>query len=210
MSIQVNNSDNQLNIITNGVLDVYNFDTIKSVSRAVDASGNNYISLNFIANDKNNSVRIPLIKVVDPVTWTNDTAGAIAAVEDIRKWMNELVQVAITSPLGQQAASDSVSTVLAAEQANVKVNAFAERYTASDDNAASAAGATVLSISFASVGTADARISYDGGTTYVLLKPGETLNLDAGGVMNYYDGSTLTWDTTTNAGSSLLIAINYI
>ena len=54
MSIQVNNTDNQLNIIVNGVLDVYNVKTIKSVSRAVDASGNNYISINFIANDKNN------------------------------------------------------------------------------------------------------------------------------------------------------------
>lgn len=210
MSIQVNNTDNQLNIITNGVLDVYNLETIKSVSRAVDASGNNYISLNFIANDKNNSVRIPLVQVIDPVSWTNDTAGAIQAVEDIRSWMNEIVQVAITSPLGQQASGDSVSTVLAAEQANVKISPFIKRYTAADDNAASAASATILSISFASVGTADARISYDGGTSYEVLKSGETLNLDAGGVMNYYDGSKLAWDTTTNAGSSLLVAINYI
>jgi hypothetical protein len=102
MSVQVNNTDNQLNIITNGVLDVYNVKTIKSVSRAVDASGNHYIALNFIANDKNNSVRIPLNLVTSPVGWTNDTAGAIAAVEDIRDWLSEVIDVDI------DAANDSI------------------------------------------------------------------------------------------------------
>jgi len=102
MSIQVNNTDNQLNIINNGVLDVYNVKTIKSVSRAVDASGNHYIALNFIANDKNNSVRIPLNLVTSPVGWTNDTPGAIAAVEDIRDWLAEIVEVDI------DAANDSI------------------------------------------------------------------------------------------------------
>jgi hypothetical protein len=96
MSIQVNNTDNQLNIIVNGVLDVYNVRTIKSVSRAIDASGNHYISLNFIANDKNNSVRIPLSEVTSPVGWTNDTAGAVAAVEDIRDWLSEVIEVDIS------------------------------------------------------------------------------------------------------------------
>lgn len=96
MSIQVNNTDNQLNIIVNGVLDVYNVKTIKSVSRAVDANGNNYISINFIANDKNNSVRIPLSEVTSPVGWTNDTTGAIAAVEDIRDWLSETIDVEIS------------------------------------------------------------------------------------------------------------------
>jgi hypothetical protein len=96
MSIQVNNTDNQLNIIVNGVLDVYNVKTIKSVSRAIDANGNHYISINFIANDKNNSVRIPLSEVTSPVGWTNDTAGAIAAVEDLRDWLAEIVEVEIS------------------------------------------------------------------------------------------------------------------
>jgi hypothetical protein len=96
MSIQVNNTDNQLNIIVNGVLDVYNVKTIKSVSRAIDANGNHYISINFIANDKNNSVRIPLSEVTSPVGWTNDTTGAIAAVEDIRDWLSEIIEVQIS------------------------------------------------------------------------------------------------------------------
>jgi hypothetical protein len=207
MSIQVNNLDSQLNVIINGVLDVYNFSNIKSVGRSVDASGNHYVSINFIANDKNNSLRIPLSQLIDPVSWTNDTAGAQLAVETIRSWMIFSVVATIKSPLSQQDSADSVSTVLSNQQANVMINVGFDRYTNADGDTS---GVSVLSISFASVGTADARISYDGGTSYQVLKPGETLNLDAGGVMNFYNGNKFFWDTTTNAGSSLLIAINYI
>jgi hypothetical protein len=96
MSIIVNNTDNQLNININGVLDVYNVKTIKSVSRGVDASGNYYIAINFIANDKNNSLRINLSEVSSPVTWTNDVTGANAAIADIRNWLSEIVEVQIS------------------------------------------------------------------------------------------------------------------
>jgi hypothetical protein len=51
-------------------------------------------------------------------------------------------------------------------------------------------------MSFASVGTADATV--DG----VILKPGETINIDAGGIDNVLGG--LSYDTT-NVGSELLI-----
>lgn len=96
MSVQVNNTDNQLSIITNGVLDVYAVKTIKSVSRGVDASGNSYIIINFIANDKNNSLRINLSEVTSPVTWTNDAVGAATAVSDIRGWLSEVIEVEIS------------------------------------------------------------------------------------------------------------------
>jgi hypothetical protein len=207
MSIKLGNQDNQLNIETNGVLDVYNFDVIKSVSRAVDASGDNYISINFIANDKNNSLRIPLKEVVTPPTWTNDTAGAIQAVGDIRLWMDDVVSAIITSPLGQQASADGVSTTLSAEQANVMINVGLDRYTGTNGDTS---GVAVLSISFASVGTANALVSVDGGMIYKTLAPGETLNLDAGGIMNFYNGNNFHWDTTTNVGSSLIVALNYL
>ena len=96
MSIIVNNTDNQLNININGVLDVYNVKTIKSVSRGVDASGNYYIAINFIANDKNNSLRINLSEVSSPVGWTNDVTGANAAIADIRDWLSETIDVVIS------------------------------------------------------------------------------------------------------------------
>jgi hypothetical protein len=143
----------------------------------------------------------------------NNVRAQITGQEELLVKVNSygpgVADVNIASPLGQQPPADSVSTVLSTEQANVLINTVAKRFTGADDNAGSF-GNTIFSISFASVGTADARISFDGGTNYVLLKPEETLNLDAGGVMNYYEGAKLTWDTTTNAGSSLLIAINYI
>lgn len=96
MSIIVNNTDNQLNINNNGVLDVYAVRSIKSVSRAVDAFGNYYIAINFIANDKNNSLRIYLSEVSSPVTWTNDLTGANAALADIRDWLAEIIEVQIS------------------------------------------------------------------------------------------------------------------
>jgi len=96
MSIIVNNTDNQLNINNNGVLDVYAVRSIKSVSKGVDASGNYYIAINFIANDKNNSLRIYLKDVSSPVTWTNDLAGANAALADIRDWLAEIIEVEIS------------------------------------------------------------------------------------------------------------------
>jgi hypothetical protein len=96
MSIIVNNTDNQLNINNNGVLDVYAVRSIKSVSRGVDASGNYYIAINFIANDKNNSLRIYLSEVSSPVTWTNDLTGVNAALADIRDWLSEIIEVQIS------------------------------------------------------------------------------------------------------------------
>ena len=96
MSVQVNNTDNQLSIITNGVLDVYAVKTIKSVGRGVDVSGNVYIVIYFISNDSNNPLRINLSEVTSPVTWTNDAAGAATAVSDIRVWLSEVIEVEIS------------------------------------------------------------------------------------------------------------------
>jgi hypothetical protein len=93
------------------------------------------------------------------------------------------------------------------EIANAPINVSLNRYTSTNGDTS---GISVLSISFASVGTTNARVSVDGGMIYQNLAPGETLNLDAGGIMNFYNGNNFFWDTSTNAGSSLLIAYNYI
>lgn len=53
------------------------------------------------------------------------------------------------------------------------------------------------SMSFASVGTGNAIV---GG---IILKPGETLNFDAGAINNTL--AAVTYDTTTNAGAELII-----
>lgn len=128
--------------------------------------------------------------------------------QGLQSIISSALSVRIVSPLGQQASVASVSTVLSTEQANVLISPQFRKYTNTDGDLSGFP--IVLSVSFASVGTANARISTDGGLNYTDLAPGETLNLDAGGVMNYYDGSNFYFDTTTNVGSSLIVAHNYI
>lgn len=57
------------------------------------------------------------------------------------------------------------------------------------------------SMSFASVGTGNAIVGTGAGT--IILKPGETLNFDAGAINNTL--GAVTYDTTTNAGAELII-----
>jgi hypothetical protein len=215
MSIQVNNTDNQLNIITNGVLDVYSVKTIKSVSRAVDASGNHYIALNFIANDKNNSVRIPLSLVDSPVSWTNDTAGAIVAVEDIRDWLSEVVSVSLNineatdsilvygfDGVDNQPIAVDANGVLAIQDGGNSITVDGGTGIQRTPNFLRPSGTSgtialgTFSMSFASVGTANATV---GGIT---LKPGETLNFDAGAINNTLGAVAY---STTTAGAELII-----
>lgn len=58
-----------------------------------------------------------------------------------------------------------------------------------------------FSMSFASVGTGNAIVGTGAGT--IILKPGETLNFDAGAINNTL--AAVTYDTTTNAGAELII-----
>ena len=204
MSIIVNNTDNQLNISINGVLDVYNVKTIKSVSRGVDASGNYYIAINFIANDKNNSLRINLSEVSSPVTWTNDVTGANAAIADIRNWLSEIVEVQISE------ANDSILVYGWDGTTNRKIKTDANGELQVDvlslpnpgysrtpgiirpigaGNVNSVA-ATFYSVSVANVGSADGDVL--GGTNNI--KPGEVLNFSADAVNNYF--TSFAYDAT--------------
>lgn len=270
MSIIVNNTDGQLNININGVLDVYAVKSIKSVSRAVDATGNHYIAINFIANDKNNSLRIPLSEVSSPAGWTNNTAGAIQAVEDLRDWLGEVINVNLdanddqvgiygyTNPADPNTytgvkvdasgvlaiqdnggsitvdandldirnltfatdkvdASGSSVTVSGTVTANAGTGNFTVvQPTASNLNATVVGGTGVsrtpnflrptgvsgtvaagtYSMSFASVGTANATVGP------ITLKPGETLNFDAGAINNTLGAVNY---STTTAGAELII-----
>jgi hypothetical protein len=222
MSIIVNNTDGQLNINSNGILDVYAVRSIKSVSKGIDASGNYYIAINFIANDKNNSLRIYLKDVSDPITWTNDLTGANAALADIRDWLGEIIEVSIDQSkdsiqiyasdggnnvpvlVGQQACSDSLAVTLCTQQAGVQITPNIKI----SENEIATITDPVYSISFANIGTADALVSFDSGLNTVPLSPGVTVNMDAGGLGNFYDSATFGWDTQSNLGSKLVITYN--
>lgn len=214
MSIIVNNTDNQLNININGVLDVYNVKTIKSVSRGVDASGNYYIAINFIANDKNNSLRINLSEVSSPVTWTNDVTGANAAIADIRNWLSEIVEVQISE------ANDSILVYgwdgttnrkiktdangelqvdilsLPNEGQQTMANSISVALASNQTGAARTAGilrptaagnVNSVAATFYSVSVANVG-SADGSVLGVAsnIKPGEVLNFSADAVNNYF------------------------
>ena len=221
MSIIVNNTDGQLNIDNNGVLDVYSVRSIKSVSRGVDASGNYYIAINFIANDKNNSLRIYLKDVSSPVAWTNDLTGANAALADIRDWLSEIIDVQITEAndsiqiyasdgtnnvpvlVGQQACSDSLAVTLCDDQAGVEIIPNIKVLSGDIGFLPDA----VYSISFANVGTVPISLSFDGGITTETIPVGVTINMDAGGLGNQYPPNTFAWDTDF-VGASLIITYN--
>jgi hypothetical protein len=109
--------------------------------------------------------------------------------------INELqgtLDVEIVAPLGQQIMDDSVSVVIASDQAGVERTPNFLRPSGIFGNTP----VGIFSVSFASVGTANATV---GG---MILKPGETLNLDAGAINNTL--GVIAYDTTT-AGAELII-----
>jgi hypothetical protein len=88
--------------------------------------------------------------------------------------------------------ADSVSVVVASDQAGVERTPNFLRPSGIFGNTP----VDIFSVSFASVGTANATV---GG---MILKPGETLNLDAGAINNTL--GVIAYDTTT-AGAELII-----
>jgi hypothetical protein len=204
--IYVNNDYNQLNLTYDTRKDVYAFDSIKSVSFSWDANTDYYVIINFIANDKNNSLRIYL-KDIDPtLTWTNTFSGASKFVEQIATWMDSAnANVNIVSPLDERVSSESVSVVLSSDQFRFEPQPV---LITSSGDVNTLIGDKVYSISFASNGTAAALVSFDGGSTYKSIPTGTTINMDAGGLGWIYRGDVFAYNTVTNAGSSLIITYN--
>jgi hypothetical protein len=130
--------------------------------------------------------------------------------QGLQSIISSTFNVNIKDPLGQQANADSVSVTLSTEQAQVYVTPVLLASSSSTGNLIAYAGTQILSISFASNGTAAADVSVDGGVNYLKLAPGMTINLDANGIMNYYNPNLFHWDTSLTAGASLLIAFNYV
>jgi hypothetical protein len=108
--------------------------------------------------------------------------------------VSSLPSVAISSlpNEGQQTMANSISVALASDQAGVQRTPAFLRPTGTSGTIT----AGKYSASFASVGTADATV---GGIT---LKPGESLNFDAGAINNTL--AAITYSTTT-AGAELII-----
>lgn len=126
----------------------------------------------------------------------NNFPWQLKMLQGLQGIINELqgsLDVNITAPLGQQIMDDSVSVVIASDQAGVARTPTFLRPTGANGTVA----AGTYSMSFASVGTGNAIV---GG---IILKPGETLNFDAGAINNTL--GAVAYDTTTNPGAELII-----
>ena len=126
----------------------------------------------------------------------NNFPWQLKMLQGLQGIINELqgtLDVEIIAPLGQQVMDDSVSVVIASDQAGVERTPNFLRPTGVNGTVA----AGTFSMSFASVGTADALV----GT--IILKPGETINFDAGALNNTL--GAVAYDTLTNVGAELII-----
>jgi hypothetical protein len=125
----------------------------------------------------------------------NNFPWQLKMLQGLQGIINELqgtLDVEIVAPLGQQVMADSVSVVIASDQAGVERTPNFLRPSGIFGNTP----VGIFSVSFASVGTANATV---GG---MILKPGETLNLDAGAINNTL--GVIAYDTTL-AGAELII-----
>lgn len=176
------NTNGQLVLRFSNQDEFYQFPTFKSVSSGFDTlRGNYYVIINFIANDKNNSLRLYLVDISNQPRWTDNSDGAKNAVLDISTWISS--SVIISSGSVKKSAILRVST-------NSSIVEL------------------VNSISFANVGTANATVSADEGVTNITLKPNETISFDAGDINNYFPASNFRYNATT-AGAELLIIYTY-
>lgn len=181
---------------------------MKSIGKMRHNDGNWYVIINFFSNDGLNPLKINLSLVNNQSSWTNTLDGADTAVIDIQQWMSSpTVNATIVAPLGaQESCADAISVSLCQNQYKRDITPVIQIVSGTDDSISD----PIYSISFASNGTADALISFDGGVSYVALPTGTTVNMDAAGLANMYPGDLFYWDTTTNAGASLIITYNTI
>ena len=165
----------QLQIINSTNQEFYKYDIMKSFSAEVDAKGNWYALINFIANDKNNSLRL-YTKNITNLGLSNTQASAIDLVRIISGWAN--ITVNVTLPINSR-----FPKIIRATGVSATIPG------------------TQFSVSFASTGTANATITVNG--TNVILKPGESISYEAGDPNIFLPGY-FSYDTTA-AGSELLI-----
>jgi hypothetical protein len=127
----------------------------------------------------------------------NNFPWQLKMLQGLQGIINELqgsLDVNITAPLGQQIMDDSVSVVIASDQAGVARTPGIIRATG-----AGTIAPLVYDFSVSNVGAANGTIL---GQT---IKPGETLNFGAGAVNNYYAAATIAYNGT---GTELVIIYN--
>jgi hypothetical protein len=110
--------------------------------------------------------------------------------------------VTIVGPIGEGNSAAGVTVTLANDQIKLPVYPY---IIISSGDVATVILDELISISFASNGTADALISFDSGVNYVAIPTGTTINMDAGSILNRFIADCFAYDTDTNTGASLII-----
>lgn len=177
----IEKANGQLKLRYDNNVEYYEFPTIKSVGSSFDTlKGKYYVSINFIANDKNNSLRIYLAEVSNQPSWTDTSTGAQQAVEDISLWIASSTSPSL-SGIEKTAGSIRVS------------------------NASGSISFPVKSISFANTGTVNAEYTID--SVITIIKPGETVSFDAGDVNNYFKDGIFGYNAPSASAELLIIYV---
>jgi hypothetical protein len=121
------------------------------------------------------------------IVGRNNTKAAVTGQNEL------LVKVNAVDP-GAGLATEATLVDVVKNTQQYPRSAYVERTSATGSNTA-----VVYSISFSNVGAANVTVQ---GTQ---LEPGETINFDAGGLTNYFDVGTISWDAL--AGELLIIYV---
>lgn len=182
----VENSNGQLKLSYSNLVEFYQFPTFKSVSFAFDTIRSNYyVSINFISNDKNNSLRLYLVDITNQSGWTDDVTGANNAVTVISSWISSALIPNLSG----------VGIIKKSELLRLSLTTGAITY-------------TVNSIEVTNVGTDDALFSSNGGVSFEILKKGERISYDAGAINNFFPPENFHYNASGT--SELLITYVYI
>ena len=200
--IQVTSENNQLKVVTNGSVEYYSYEDIKSISpfheKKFIAGKTPTISyvvvVNFINENKNSPLRLRLSQIDNQATWTNTQAGLEQAVADISSWISAIALGLATEATLQQIETNTTGTLKTPQYVVAS-------------NFAGTINVAVTSISFANNSSVDADITVDG-VNYNVLPAGVTVNFDAGAIGNYYAANTFAYDTLSYPGSSIIIIYN--
>lgn len=136
----------------------------------------------------------------------NNTEAMVTGQQELLVRVNSTAattsNVNIVGPIGGGNSASGVTVTLASDQIKLPVYPY---IIISSGDVATVILDNLLSISFASNGTADALISFDGGVNYVAIPTGTTVNMDAGSILNRFTADCFAYDTDTNTGASLII-----
>jgi hypothetical protein len=183
----VSNINGQFKFVNTNKSEFYQYPKLSHLTYVLNNEGQYYIQFTY---EDDYFVRIKLSEITNQPTWTNTQPGAEQAVADISSWI-----YATASGLATEATLLDVETAVQQVETNTTSVARTPNFLRPSGSLGTVTAGT-FSMSFASVGTGNATV---GG---MILKPGETINFDAGALNNTLGAVAY---STTTAGAELII-----